>query len=331
MNDTLVRQWAMLRQIPRHPRRIDAQTMKVRLENQGMDVSLRTIQRDLHKMAIVFPIQGDQSKPQGWGWREGVGQLDIPSMDPHTALTFNLVEMYLQKLLPPTTLKHLQPWFQAAQGVADAQASSVSKWRDKLRVIPHTQHMIAPRIDSSIQALVYDGVLLERQLEITYAAITKGERKTYAVHPLALVVREQVVYLVCTVKDYQEPRYLAIHRISAAKLLDLNAKKPKGFKLDAYLSSGQLGIQVGDKPLKLVMKVRPLVAKYLEETPISADQVIEDCEPDWKRLRTTLVDTVRIRSWIRSLGADAVVEKPRLLAEELKMDMVKLVTLYAAK
>lgn len=331
MNDTLLRQWAMLRQIPRHPRRIDAHTMKVRLENQGMEVSLRTIQRDLHKMATAFPIQGDQSKPQGWGWREGAGQFDIPSMDPHTALTFNLVEMYLQKLLPPTTLKHLQPWFQVAQGVSDAQASTVSKWRDKLRIIPHSQHMIAPRIDSGIQASIYDGLLQERQLEITYAAITKGERKTYAVHPLALVVREHVVYLVCTVKDYPEPRYLALHRISAAKLLDLNAKKPKGFKLDVYLASGQLGIQVGNKPLKLVMKVRPLVARYLAETPISTDQVIEDCEPDWKRLRATVLDTVQIRSWLRSLGADAVVEKPAALAEELRSEAMEIAAQYAGR
>jgi predicted DNA-binding transcriptional regulator YafY len=62
---------------------------------------------------------------------------------------------------------------------------------------------------------------MEQQIEVTYRAISSGkEAKTYPVHPLGLVVMEQVVYLVCTVKDYQDPRFLAVHRIDSARLLD---------------------------------------------------------------------------------------------------------------
>ena len=37
---------------------------------------------------------------------------------------------------------------------------------------------------------------------------------------------EQVVYLVCTVKEYQDARFLAVHRIDAARLLDQDAIRP---------------------------------------------------------------------------------------------------------
>ncbi len=64
----------------------------------------------------------------------------------------------------------------------------------------------------------------DHQLEVTYRAITTGkEAKTYPVHPLGLVIMEQVVYLVCTVKDYQDPLFLAMHRIDQACMLDLPA------------------------------------------------------------------------------------------------------------
>ena len=138
MNDTLMRQWAMLRAIPRHPRRVDAPTIHGQLCDLGMNVTLRTVQRDLNTLAKSFPLDFDESKPQGWCWRQGTGQFEVPSMDAHAALTFNLVEQYMQNLLPRSTLSHMSPWFDAAQGVASSQASSVTKWRDKLRVVPHT-------------------------------------------------------------------------------------------------------------------------------------------------------------------------------------------------
>lgn len=78
MNDTLMRQWAMLRAIPRHPRRVDTPTIHARLRDQGMVVSLRTVQRDLNTLATTFPLDFDESKPQGWCWREGAGQFEIP-------------------------------------------------------------------------------------------------------------------------------------------------------------------------------------------------------------------------------------------------------------
>ena len=230
MNDTLMRQWAMMRAIPRHPRRVDAPTIHARLSDLGMVVSLRTVQRDLNTLATTFPLDFDESKPQGWCWRQGAGQLEIPSMDAHAALTFNLVEQYMQNLLPRSTLSHMAPWFEAAQGVASSQASTLTKWRDKLRVIPHTLNKIPAPVEPEIQATIYNGLLHERQIEVTYRAITTGkEAKTYPVHPLGLVVMEQVVYLVCTVKDYLDARFLAVHRIDSAKLLETDAVKPAVF------------------------------------------------------------------------------------------------------
>jgi predicted DNA-binding transcriptional regulator YafY len=249
MSDTLIRQWAMLRTIPRFPKRIDATTIHTRLEEMGMSVSLRTVQRDLYTLAETFPLNFDESKPQGWCWREGASQLEVPSMDAHAALTFNLVEQYMQNLLPRSTLSHMAPWFDAAQGVANAQASTVTKWQEKLRVIPHSFNRIPTQIDPNIQATIYSGLLAEKQLEVTYRALSTGtDAKTYPLHPLGLVVMEQVVYLVCTVKNYQDARFLAVHRIDAARLLEEDAKQPEKFDMDAFISR-EFGIRMGDVPL----------------------------------------------------------------------------------
>ena len=66
------------------------------------------LKRDLNALATAFPLDSDQRKPQGWCWRQGAGQLEIPGMDVHAALTFNLVEQYMQNLLPRSTLSHIE-------------------------------------------------------------------------------------------------------------------------------------------------------------------------------------------------------------------------------
>lgn len=328
MNDSLMRQWAMLRAIPRHPRRIDAPTIHGQLRDLGMVVSLRTVQRDLNALAQTFPLDFDESKPQGWCWRPGAGQLEIPSMDAHAALTFNLVEDYMQNLLPRSTLSHMAPWFDAAQGVAISQVSTVTKWRDKLRVIPHTLNKVPASIDSEIQATIYNGLLAEKQLQVTYRAITTGkEAKSYPVHPLGLVVMEQVVYLVCTVKDYQDARFLALHRIDAAELLEANSARPASFDIDEFILR-EFGIRLGEEPINLVLRVRGVLAKYLAETPVTADQTLTPIDDAWTRIKVKVQDTIQLRTWLRSLGPDAIVDSPEFIRNQLENEWRELVTLY---
>ena len=328
MNDTLMRQWAMLRVIPRSPRRIDAPAIHARLRDLGMVVSLRTVQRDLNTLAEAFPLSFDGSKPQGWSWRDGAGQLEVPSMDAHAALTFNLVEQYMQHLLPRSTLSHMAPWFATAAGVANAQASAVTAWRHKLRVVPHTLNKVPAPIDADIQATVYNALLQEQQLEVNYRAISTGlEAKTYPVHPLGLVVMEQVVYLVCTVKDYQDPRFLALHRVDAAQLLDSPSRRPAGFDIDRFIVK-EFGIRRGDGPLNLVLRVRGVLAKYLAETPLAPGQTMQPADEGWMRVQARVQDTVQLHNWIRSLGPDAVVEAPAALRARVREDALALAGLY---
>lgn len=64
---TVMRYLLMLRHIPRQPQKIDVNTLRERLSEQGVDVSVRTIQRNLIELSEVFPLTTDErSKPFGW-------------------------------------------------------------------------------------------------------------------------------------------------------------------------------------------------------------------------------------------------------------------------
>jgi len=183
-------------------------------------------------------------------------------------------------------------------------------------------------IDPDIQATIYNGLLNERQIEVTYRAITTGkEAKTYPVHPLGLVVMEQVVYLVCTVKDYQDPRFLAVHRIDSAQLLEADAIKPTSFDIDEFILR-EFGIRLGKTPLDLVLRIRGVLAKYLAETPVAVGQTMAPIDAEWTRVQVKVQDTIQLRTWIRSLGPDAVVDEPEPLRAKLKREWDELTSLY---
>lgn len=114
-------------------------------------------------------------------------------MDLHDALTFRLVDPYMQKLLPTTTLSHITPWFDQARAVMSTSSSSVTQWKCKIRVIDWALRLLHPQIKPEVQAAIYDGLFNGVQVEVTYEAITKEEgAKTHCINPLGLVIREQV-------------------------------------------------------------------------------------------------------------------------------------------
>ena len=318
MNDTLLRHWRMLREVPRYPRRISTVDLKQRLAAAGFETTLRTIQRDLIKLSSALPLLADDSKPQGWSWEANAPQLDLPTLEPQAALVFHMAERYLQPMLPASTLDYLLPWFRTASGILDNQGNGLSAWRSKVRVLAPGQPMQAPVIDGEIQSVVTQALLLNRRVAVCYRARGANEDKNYDASPLGLVVRDQVIYLVCTLREYQDVKQLVLGRMRSARLLDTPAKGLEGFDLDQYIAQGGFGIPLeAGRTLRLVADFdRPVAIGFIER-PLGADQLVEDIDEKTVRLTATVADTQEIRRWLLTFGDRAVVVSPLSLREEM--------------
>lgn len=319
-NDTLLRHWRMLREIPRHPRRISTADLQQRLAAAGFDTTIRTIQRDLIKLSSALPLLSDACKPQGWSWEANTPQLDLPSLEPQTALVFHLAERYLQPLLPASTLNYLSPWFRTATGVLDNQGNGLSGWRKKVRVLSPGQPLHPPQIDHVIQATVTQALLFNRKLTVSYRPRQANqENKHYEVNPLGLVVRDRVIYLICTLREYNDIRQLVLSRISTASLLESSARHIKGFDLDNYIAQGEFGwpLETG-KTLQLIVRFDRNAATLFIERPLDAQQTVEDIDEQTVELTATVLDTKELRRWLLNFGAFAEVIAPPSLREEMQ-------------
>lgn len=80
MSDTFLRYLLILQELPHSPRRTDSATLARRLEERGLSVTRRTLQRDLEKLSRVLPLECvDATKPYGWSWKAGSGSL-LPAL-----------------------------------------------------------------------------------------------------------------------------------------------------------------------------------------------------------------------------------------------------------
>jgi len=320
MSDTLMRQWQMLRLIPRHPLKISTPELVQRLADADFSTTQRTVQRDLLSLSDIFPLQSDErSKPFGWSWMADADVLDVPGMDTDTALAFYLAEKHLEPLLPRTTTKRLQAHFRTAAHVLDRIASDKGNpaWRNKVRVLLRGPGLQAPAIKPEIQAGVHDALLRNRRLKVTYKPRGQDGDKDYEINPLGLVLKDGLVYLVCSMWDYPDIRLLTLHRMQKANPLDIPASVPDGFDLDAYIASGELDFAIGGK-ITLKARFTTGAAFHLQERPLSADQTLIPQDDDWLLLTASVQDTSELRWWLLGFGDEVEVLKPKALRRDFK-------------
>ncbi len=329
--DTLLRQWSMLRKVPRYPGSVGTRELKDKLEEEGFRVDIRTIQRDLEKLSGPFPLASEeQGKAFRWQWAEDGQVMDIPGMEPPAALAFRLAEEYLTPLLPQATLKHLEPHFQRAKEVlGPSRGRRLGLWPDKVRMTARGPILRPPKVRPEVQDAVYQALLNDRQLEVSYKRKDSEQAKSYPLSPLGLVFREGVIYLVCIVKDYADVRHLALHRMSTAKVLDTPCRRPQGFDLDSFIRKNEeLAYPVSGKSIRLAALFEGQTAVHLSERPLSKDQRMVPQKDGRVLVQATVRDTLELRWWLLGFGDKVEVLGPKELREEFSATAQRMGRLY---
>ena len=322
MSDTLLRQWELLRSIPRAPRKIDVAALMQKVEAAGYPTTRRSVQRDLNSLSRVFPLISDDpgaGTAHGWSWSADAQAFDLPTMDGPTALTMRMIEQFIPTLLPPAIRDLLEPQFKRAKAVLEANPGNPLKvWTDCVRVVPREMPVLPPKYNDDAVRVVDDSLLAGKRFTAEYRsrAADSDEIKSYEVNPLGLVARGNLLYLVCTLWDYQDIRQLALHRVVSATPADKPGTRPNGFDLDKYIEQGEFQYPVGPM-IQLKLKMERGAAAHLYETPLSEDQTIESFDADHVVVTATIRDTAQLQWWLRGFGKLAEVLEPVHLAAAL--------------
>jgi predicted DNA-binding transcriptional regulator YafY len=320
----------MLQIVPRQPASLDTTSIVERLRDEGFEVTARSVQRDLDKLSGYFALFcDDEHKPYRWSWMESAELLDIPGLNPQTALTLELAAEFLGPLLPRSSLRYLDPHIARARAVlGDLARSRIAAWPKKIRVLHRGMPVAPPKVRPEVLDVVYTALLEDRCFRARYRSRTHGKTKEYDVNPLALVFRPPTVYLLCTARDHQDVVQLVLHRMKRAELIDKPRTVPKGFDVDRYIAKGGFGFQVSPAYVDLVALFSAEAAVPLVEMPIHPKQTLTELDDGRIRLEAIVPDTVELRTWLKGFGEHVEVLEPASLRRELRDLARQLAAIY---
>lgn len=296
--NTLARQWELLKLLPTRGTGKTAKEITDLLKDAGFDVSKRQVERDLNELAETFALHcNDAGTPYGWRWMDDASA-DLPGLTLADALSLHLVEDSIRPLLPAQVLRALEPRFKQAANKLEqlAEKSPTARWAHKVRSVAPMLPLLPPKIDEKVLETVQEALFSDEQLDVQYRSVGKNEAAPMRLHPLGMVQRGPVTYLVATAFSYDNVRLYALHRISEASRTYEAASVPEGFDLDTFISSGALQFG-GGKPILLEALVAPSLAEILGETPLSTDQKLV-ADGERFRLTATVTDSWQLRWWI---------------------------------
>lgn len=329
-NQTLARQWELLKLLPSRPPGITAADLISRLAELGYATSKRTVERDLNDLIRLFGFAcNDKGHPYGWHWMPGQS-LDLPGLSLIDALSLRVVEDALRPLLPAALLQVIEPRLQLARAKLAVLApnNAQTRWADKVRTVPATLPLLPPQLAEGVLDRVQDALLREVTMAVQYVRAGEREPKPLTLHPLALVQRGPVSYLVASAFDYPDVRLYALHRLRQVEVLEAPLRPPPGFDLDAYMASGALQFGSG-KPIPLRLRLTESLAALLRETPLASDQTLSTPRAGVCTLRATVPDTWQLHWWLLSHADEAVVQAPKALREALAARIASAADLYS--
>lgn len=318
MADASLRLILLLRHIPREPRYISSQQLQAVLEDAGYEVTLRTIQRDLQKLSMHFPLvqntpQGRGKTGLGWAFARNSQSQTFPVLGSAAALTLSMALQHLQQLLPAQALQYLEPLKKEAEELLSSYNSGQYQgWLDKVRTAP-LHALKPPQFDAEMVELVYQALLENRQLRATYKG--KPDR---VIHPYGLVQQGHTLYLLCRFYEFDDIRITALHRFGKVEVLDEPVRPFPQFNIDDYLGEGAMYWPLPERQtIDLVLRVSPEVAALLRETPLADGQqiVADEVEEGRFEVRAEVLKSRHLRNWILGQNHHVEVLQPASLRE----------------
>jgi len=319
------------------------------LEERGHRVDYpRQLRRRLDKLEQDLLVRSSESgRNRLWqrnSWLRGANQV-ASLMSASEAVAFHALRRFVGDKLPAAVTKDIEPLFQAADTrlSQDREDSRLYRaWVSKIDSVEPTYALSRPHLNPKVFQTVVTATFFERELLIRYRqAYREPEANDVTpkrLWPLALVESAGLVYMVAQSPDHPprpdegKPNWLRIlyrlDRIVSAVDSGSKFAYPRDFKLQATIEKEQVFDFLPEPPVLLELALEPAEAKRLEERRMSKDQTIEPLPDGRMKITGTVVLSVKLRWWLRSLGAAVEIVAPATLRDEFAREAVALAKCY---
>ncbi len=324
----LLRHDLILRLLPGKENAISINTIRQRVTNQGIDVSIKTIQRDLVDLALQYPQI--RCKPMGkanlWWAEKSLSRL---YMLPTDAMNLVMIMNHAARFGMADQVQKLAPIRDYAvsllRGNRPAQDCS-GKVISNTRFVVLEPSPVNPEVLEVIQkALMDDDSVLALYLK-------RGAKEPRQLHlkPLGLSYQDSNIYLSCIFKGLPKGQVAALplHRFQSAKTTRDNLEAPDDFDINSNEARRSLISQRSELPARLKLRISQALYERLDENALTTDQQLQPTADGWWLMTGSLHLSQGLDLWLLSQGEHLEVLEPIELREQIATSAKRMAALY---
>ncbi|HDZ23089.1 MAG TPA: transcriptional regulator [Desulfobacteraceae bacterium] len=292
-----------------------------------LECNPRTVYRDLEALQIAgFPIYTEKEGTRSlWSLLDTVKhQIPIPfSLPELMALYFSgdMLEVFrgtvfhdsleslfrkIKTTLPPESLKYLQEVEQTLH----------------LEIKPFKEYEKFREIINRVN----DAAVRKKRVEIVYYTMSRKKETRRKVDPYRIWFFNGSFYMIGYCHLRNEVRIFALDRIKMLHQTREGFEVPEDFSLEAFTEPG-FGVFQG-KPVKVRIWFSSGIAEYIQEKIWHESQEIHPQGDGSVIFEAEVAETVELKSWIMSWGANALVLEPESLRDEIRAETNTLLGKY---
>ena len=327
--DTTLRYLATLMAIPVSPHSRSTREIYNILsrENTEFAVNYRSIQRSLEDLSRQFPITAYRDGTRYyWSWMKPDEWFQVPGMSESAAFMLRLTEEHLGPVLPPESLRVLRPYFEKAKGIL--QGTNLGLWSERVALIGRGPVLKPPPVPDDVREAACGALIRRSCLRVVYRSRAEASSREMELHPLGMVVRGGLTYIVATAWSYQDVRHYALHRMEEASVLSERAREPDDFRLAEYLEGAAFSYPSGAGKVGLKALFDPETGIHLTENQLSDDHRTVVREDGRVLVEATVEDTEELRWWLQGFGSRVEVLEPERLRQEFRQEAERLAAIY---
>lgn len=324
----LLRHDLILRLLPGKENAISINTIRQRVANQGIDVSIKTIQRDLVDLGLQYPQI--RSKPMGkanlWWAEKSLSRL---YMLPTDAMNLVMIMNHAARFGMAAQVQKLAPIRDYAisllKGNRPAQDCSG-------KVISNTRFVVLEPspVNPEVLEVIQNALLDDDSVEVLYLKRGAHEPRLLHLKPLGLSYQDSNIYLSCIFKGLPKGQVAALplHRFQSAKTTRDNLEAPHDFDINSNEARRSLISQRSEHPVRLKLRISQALYERLHENALTTDQQLQPTADGWWLMTGSLHLSQGLDLWLLSQGEYLEVLEPIELREQIATSAKRMAALY---
>ena len=282
---------------------------------QELEVSTKSIHRDLEFMRdrLDLPIEYD-ARRFGYFYTGEVGSFPTVQITEGELFALIVAEKALQQYRGTNFEK---PLLSAIRKMEQSLPDTISLNLADIEQAISFRTRAEPVLNLEIFDVLAKATARHEQLELTYRKPGSRQTEQRLVDPYHLANINGEWYLFAYDHLRKDIRTFVPARIQAARTTGKAFERVRGFSVEKRLRDS-FGVHSGEGRYDVVIRFNARAADYVREKKWHESQQLRDLKSGGVELRLRLSSLVEIERWVLSWGGDALVVKPRELAEAVR-------------